>query len=184
MEIRSYSPRRGRMAYGLLMMMCNPITVPTKSFIAAIASILKRRTICVRNRTHNPALLQLGAPSAFWRKIHRRGCEGTQRICFIILFFLLVTISGSLRGWKLGFNHACFNSALIRVIRGYNSLRKFTAEDKAMSRNNDGDLPQRSRRITIATEVSPWATETFGCMGILPMSPLVVLWCGHLACFA
>ena len=32
-----------------------------------------------RNRRYSPALLQLGAPSAPWRKIHRRGRGGTQR---------------------------------------------------------------------------------------------------------
>ena len=33
----------------------------------------------VRNRTYNPVLLPSGAPSAPWRKIHRRGRGGTQR---------------------------------------------------------------------------------------------------------
>ena len=33
-----------------------------------------------RNRTYNPALLQLGAPSALWRKIHRWGRRGSRRI--------------------------------------------------------------------------------------------------------
>ncbi len=33
----------------------------------------------VRNRRYSPALLPWGAPSALWRKIHRRGRGGTQR---------------------------------------------------------------------------------------------------------
>ena len=45
MEIHWYSPAPVPMAYGSPMTICNQITVPTKTFIAAITSILKREFI-------------------------------------------------------------------------------------------------------------------------------------------